>query len=89
MYVGCKNQDTLKALKEKKNKRNDGNESNMEKTEEALPKLVKISAFIIKKHLAHITNFEYLAQFAAKDWHDQILEKYLKNVDNHKIATSK
>lgn len=30
--MGCKNQDTLKALKEKKNKRNDGNESNMEKT---------------------------------------------------------
>lgn len=87
MYVGCKNQDTLKALKEKKNKRNDGNESTVE--EEALPKLVKISVFIIKKHLAHITNFEDLAQFAAKDWHDQILEKYLKNVDNHKIATSK
>ena len=87
MYVGWKNQDTLKALKEKKNKRNDGNESKVE--EEALPKLVKISEFIIKKHLAHITNFEDLAQFAAKDWHDQILEKYLKNVDNHKIATSK
>ena len=87
MYAGCKNQDTLKALKEKKNKRNDGNESKVE--EEALPKLVKISVFIIKKHLAHITNFEDLAQFAAKDWHDQILEKYLKNVDNHKMATSK
>ena len=88
MYLGYKNQVTIKALKEKKSKRNDRNESEVEVTEEALQKLLDISVFIIKEHWVRTNNFEDFIQFVTKDLCDQVLEKYLKNVDNHKMATS-
>ena len=57
-----------------------------ERTEAALIKMFKIAIFIVKKHWAHITNFENTVRFIGEDLHEQILSEYLKLSESHKNA---
>ena len=55
--------------------------------EAALIKMFQITAFIVKKHWAHTTNFEDNIRFTDKDLHEQILSECLKLSESHKNAT--
>ena len=60
---------------------------NSEITELALEKLLRITVFIVKKHWAHINNYEDFVKFAGNDLKDHVLSEYLKLCKDRKNAT--
>ena len=48
---------------------------------------MKITIFIVRKHWAHTTSYEYLVRFIVNDLGDSVLKEYLTLTDSHKNAT--
>ena len=48
---------------------------------------MKITIFIVRKHWAHTTSYEYLVHFIGNDLGDSVLKEYLTLTDSHKNAT--
>lgn len=58
----------------------------LEITEEALLKLFTITVFLVRKHLAHSTNYEDFVQFIRNNLKDEVLRAYLEMTDSNKNA---
>ena len=55
-------------------------------TEQALLKLFRITVFLVKKHLAHTTNYEDFVRIIGNDLKDEVLSAYLEKADTNKNA---
>ena len=58
-----------------------------EVTEQALEKLMKITVFMVKKHWAHVNNYEDFVNFVGNELQDLVLNEYLKLCNDRKNAT--
>lgn len=58
----------------------------LEITEEALLKLFTITVFLVRKHLAHSTNYEDFVQFIRNNLKDEVLRAYLEMADSNKTS---
>ena len=56
-------------------------------TKLAVIKLLKITVFIVKMHLAHTTTYEDLVRFVGNKLEEPVLKKYLRSVENCKNAS--
>ena len=53
-------------------------------TKLAVIKLLKITVFIVKMHLAHTTTYEDHVRFVGNELEEPVLKKYLQSVENCK-----
>ena len=83
-YENFRSTQTIQAL-ERKRKAKVIRDS--EVTELALEKLLRITVFIVKKHWAHIKNYQDFVKFIGNDLKEHVLEEYLKLCKGRKNAT--
>ena len=57
------------------------------KITDAIIQLLKITAFIVRKHWAHTTSYKNLVCFTGDDWDDSVFKEYLTLAGSHKNAT--
>ena len=81
---GFKLQHTFESLQ---NKRHRAALQESDITDNAIIKLLKITAFLMKNHWAHSTNYEDFVRFVGNSLEEEILHEYLKYAESHKNAT--
>ena len=83
-YEDFKSRHTIESI-EKRREANEIHESGV--TELALEKLMKITVFMVKKHWAHVSNYNDFVKFIGNDLKDLVLHEYLKLCGDRKNAT--
>ena len=53
-------------------------------TKQAFIKLLRIAVFMVKKHWAHINNYEGSVRFIGNDLNEKVLGEYLSLSENHR-----